>query len=123
VVKVKLAGLKIARARGKYYVYHRMTGTVLVKGFDGDEEALLRRLAEPEIIGAYNACRKRPIYVYPEKSLGWLVAWFTDPEQCPEFKKLSETTQDEYKDRLKYLEPEFECSAGHHYASLALRSA
>lgn len=29
-----------------------------------------------------------------------LVAWFTDPEQCPEFKALSEVTQDEYKDRL-----------------------
>src|SRR5258708_39736224 len=44
VLKVKLSGLKIAHARGKYYVYLRATGETLLRGFDGDKEALLRRL-------------------------------------------------------------------------------
>jgi integrase len=110
VVKVKLKGLKIARARGKYYVYHRATGDVLLRGFDGSKDDLLKRLADPDMIGAYNMCRRRnTATVYPERTLGWLVAWYTDPEECPAFANLGETTQSEYKDRLNYLEPEFDC--------------
>jgi hypothetical protein len=95
VAKVKLAGLKIARSRGKYYVYHRSTGEALLRGFEGSKADLLKRLADPDMIGAYNVRRKRDPKSYPEKTLGWLVAWFTDPEQCPEFKALGETTRDE----------------------------
>jgi integrase len=108
VVKVKLEGLKIASARGKYYVYVRATGEALIKGFKGDKAALLRRLAMPDMIGAYNVRRKRDPQSYPEQTLGWLVAWFTDPARCPKFKELSAVTQEEYKDRLNYLEPEFD---------------
>jgi len=109
VVKVRLRGLKIARARGKYYVYHRESGATILRGFEGNKDALLKRLEEPDMIGAYNVRRKRdPVRSYPEKTLGWLVAWFTDPEY-PGFAKLSETTQTEYTDRLNYLEPEFDC--------------
>ena len=108
MVKVKLEGLKIAHARGKYYVYVRETGEALLRGFDGDGTALRQRLAMPDMIGAYNARRrfKGPIS-YPDKTLGWLVAWFTDPEQCQDFKELAESTQHDYKDRLAYLEPEY----------------
>jgi hypothetical protein len=108
VVRVKLEGLKIARARGKYYVYVRSTGEVLLKGFEGSKDELLRRLSMPDMIGAYNVRRKRDPKSYPEKTLGWLVAWFTDPDQCPEFRELEESTQGEYVDRLNYLEPEFD---------------
>jgi integrase len=108
VVKVKLSGLKIVRPRGRYYVYVRSTGEALIKGFDGDKAALLRRLAMPDMIGAYNVRRKRDPKSYPERTLGWLFAWFTDATKCPEFAKLGETTRDEYKDRLTYLEPEFD---------------
>jgi integrase len=108
VVKVRLSGLKIARARGKYYVYVRATGYLLVRGFEGDKAALLKRLADPDVIGAYNARRNRGPISYPERTVGWLVAWFTDPERCPEFKSLSATSRDEYADRLRYLEPEFD---------------
>jgi integrase len=108
VVKVKLEKLKIVRARGKYYVYVRSTGEVLINGFKGDKGALLRRLAMPDVIGAYNIRRKRDPKSYPERTLGWLVAWFTHPEQCPEFKDLAESTRGEYQDRLQYLEPEFD---------------
>ena len=105
---MKLEGLKIARARGRYYVHVRSTGEALIKGFEGDKAALLHRLAMPDMIGAYNVRRKRDPKSYPEKSLGRLFEWFTDPEQCLKFKGLSSVTQEEYKDRLKYLEPEFD---------------
>lgn len=59
VVKVRLAGLKIAHSRGKYYVYVRETGDALLKGFEGDKAALLKRLAMPDMLGAYNVRRKR----------------------------------------------------------------
>lgn len=109
MVKVRLEGLKIARARGKYYVYDRASGDPILKGFEGDKDALLRRLAEPDMIGAYNARRRRKAArSYPEHTLGWLVAWFTDPQQCPAFANLSEVTRTDYKDRLNYLEPEFD---------------
>ena len=48
--------------------------------------------------------RQRGPRPYPDDTLGALVAWFTDPEQCPEFKALSDATWTEYKDRLAYLE-------------------
>lgn len=109
MVKVRLVGLKIVRARGKYYVYRRCTGETILRGFEGDQAALRKRLAMPDMIGAYNAGRKRaPSVAYPERSLGCLVAWYTDPEQCPAFANLGETTRSEYKDRLTYLEPEFD---------------
>lgn len=108
MVKVKLEGLKIAHARGKYYVYVRATGETIVKGFDGTKDDLLKHLAAPAQLGAYNVRRKRDPKSYPEKTLGWLVSWFTDPEQCPEFKDLAESTRGEYQDRLQYLEPEFD---------------
>jgi integrase len=108
VPKVRLKGLKIARARGRYYVYVRATGATLLSGFQGNKDALLKRLADPDMIGAYNARRSRGPVSYPERTLGWLVAWFTDPEQCPEFKALGDVTKEEYADRLNYLEPEFD---------------
>jgi hypothetical protein len=107
VVKVRLEGLKIARARGKYYVYARATGETLLKGFEGDKAALQRRLSMPDIIGAYNVRRNRDPKSYPEKTLGWLVNWFTT--QCPEFEKLGETTKEHYKAGYAYLESEFDC--------------
>lgn len=103
MVKVRLEGLKIARARGKYYVYVRATGDAILRGFEGTPEALRKRLAQPDMIGAYNVRRKKR--EYPEQSLGWLVQWFT---HSAEFKALGKTTQEEYRDRLKYLEPEFD---------------
>lgn len=111
MVKVRLSGLKIARARGKYYVYRRDTGVQLLRGFEGNPAELRKRLGMPDMIGAYNAGRKRPKdQTYAEQSLGWLVAWFTDPKKNPAFAKLSETTRKEYKDRLAYLEPEFDAA-------------
>lgn len=106
MVKVKLAGLKIARARGKYYVYFRATGEALLRGFDGDSEALYRRLSMPDMLGAYNVRRRRAANSYPEKTLGWLVNWYTT--ECPEFKDLGEKTKEQYQAGYAYLESEFD---------------
>jgi hypothetical protein len=108
VVKVHLKGLKIARARGKYYVYVRATGKALLQGFEGNKDALRKRLAMPDMIGAYNVQRKRDPKSYPERTLGWLVAWFTDPYRCSEFKELGAATKEDYENALRYLEPEFD---------------
>lgn len=109
MVKVKLSGLKIARARGKYYVYVRATGAALVSGFEGDKAALLKRLAQPDLIGTYNASRKRgSSRSYAEKTLGWLVAWYQDAEKCPEYKALAPATKQDYDAALAYLEPEYD---------------
>lgn len=107
MVKVKLEGLKIARSRGKYYVYVRATGKALLKGFEGDKAALLKRLAMPDMIGAYNVQRKRDPKTYPERTLGWLVHWFLN--ECPEYAAMSDATKFDYKAALDYLEPEYDC--------------
>jgi integrase len=109
VVKVKLSGLKITKGRGKYYVYRRDSGVAIVRAFEGSKAELLKRLAMPDAIGAYNTGRKRTkAAAYPEHSLGWLVAWFTDPAQNADFAKLAPVTRAAYKDRLNFLEPEFD---------------
>lgn len=109
MVKVKLSGLKITKGRGKYYVYRRDTGAAIVRGFEGGRSELIKRLAMPDAIGAYNTGRKRSkATTYPEHSLGWLVEWFSNVKKNPDFAKLSPITQEEYKDRLNYLEPEFD---------------
>lgn len=105
MAKVNLEGLKIAKARGKWYVYHRATGGKLLTGFVGSKDALIREMATPEFIGAYNAKRKRSPTKYAENTLGWLVNWF---QTRPEFDKLAETTRERYKARLAWLEPEFD---------------
>jgi hypothetical protein len=129
VVKVKLSGLKIAHARGKYYVYVRATGETLLKGFDGDRDALLKRLAMPDLIAAYNRPRKRalPAGEFPITTLGGLVHWFTtgdiDKKDAatveagadvdekvgyPKWKKLAGATRTDYLDAFEYLRPEFD---------------
>lgn len=107
VVTMTVSGLKIARnKRGRYYVYLRSTKEALISNFDGDINAVHRRLKEPDLIGRWNARRPRNA-PYPEKTLGWLVAWFTDPER-PEWTALSAKTQEEYSDRLLSLEADFD---------------
>jgi integrase len=104
VANVKLPGLKIYQVNGKWYAYVRETGVALIKNFDGTKKQLLKRLAEPDMLGAYNVRRPQGPRTYAEHTLGWLVKWFTDPEQCLHFKKLSEATADDYRKTLACLE-------------------
>lgn len=108
MVKVRLKGLKIAHSRGKYYVYVRATGAALLQGFEGSKTELEKRLADTDMVGAYNARRKREPKSYADKTLGWLVAWYQDPEQCPEYKTLAPATKADYDAALAYLEPEYD---------------
>ncbi|MET3965447.1 integrase [Bradyrhizobium sp. S3.9.1] len=107
VVKVRLEGLNIVRARGRWYVYFR-DGGLLLKGFEGTRDELMIRLAEPDLMGAYNGRRKRDLSrVYPEGTLGSVVAWFKS--DCPRYAKLSDATRKDYDAAYEWLRPEFDC--------------
>lgn len=109
MANVKLKGLKISRAKGRYYVYRRSDGVKILNAFDGNKEALLERLGEADMLGLYVAgIRKYRKRTYPDKSLGALVEWFTDTEQCPDFAALGEETQLGYKKVLAFLEPAYD---------------
>src|SRR5262245_52484256 len=80
VIKVRLEGLNIVSARGRWYAYPRKGGDALVKGFDGTREQLLARLAERDMIQTYNRPRvlNRPADSFGADTLGGLVAWYTN---------------------------------------------
>jgi hypothetical protein len=105
VVKVPLRGLKIVRSRAKWYVYHRVSGDAIVRGFDGSRSKLIDHLSSAEIMSAYNSRRAR-VKPYPEQTLGWLVNWFEN--EWPGFEKLAVATQKQYRDAFAYLQPEFD---------------
>jgi hypothetical protein len=108
VIKVRLKGLNIVKARGRWYVYFRDGGEPILKGFDGTRADVLDRLAQPDMLTAYNARRKRDLsHVYAEGTLGSLVAWFQN--ECPRYEKLSAATKDDYNDAFVWLQPEFDC--------------
>jgi hypothetical protein len=126
VVRVKLEGLNIYRARGKFYVYRRSTGEALIKGFDGEHADLDREMAKPAFVELYNRPRKRIAAAsdLPMTTLGGLVHWFTngdiDPSTItetageddktgyPKWKKLAKATRTDYLDAFEYLRPEFD---------------
>jgi hypothetical protein len=51
MVKIKLEGPKIVKAKQKYYVYRRSDGEALLRGFEGNQEDLRKRLAMPDMVG------------------------------------------------------------------------
>lgn len=107
VTTVKLAGLNRRQSRGKWYVSIRATGDSLVRGFEGTAAELDVRLAEPEVLRAYavHIGRSRA-RVYPDGTLGNLVAWFKD--DCPAWPQLSDASRTDYEKSFRYLEPEFD---------------
>jgi hypothetical protein len=80
VVRVKLEGLKIYKARGRWYVYPRGGGDPLIKGFDGSRDEVLKKLAEPEFMQTYNRPRlqKRLAASFPIETLGGFIHWYTN---------------------------------------------
>jgi len=105
VVMVKLDGLNIVKARGKWYVYHRDTKKALLKGFAGTKNDLLRHLGTSEDFdAAYKACKKRDLKrTFPDGTLGALIQWFEN--DCPKFEALAEATKKEYRAAFLYLSP------------------
>jgi hypothetical protein len=120
VVRVKFKGLKIANARGKYYVYRRETGEPLIKGFVGSRAELLQKLEHPEFIQVYNRPRllKRRAGDFPIETLGGFIHWYTcgaiddakesEVDGYPKWWKLAKSTRDDYHDAFDYLRPEFD---------------
>jgi hypothetical protein len=109
VVRVKLKGLKITRnGAGRYYVYVRGTKRTLVSNFAGTREELIERLGEIDVMTVYNATRRQELNrVYPEGTLGALVAWFkTD---CPEYAELADATRNDYEKAFIWLASGFDC--------------
>jgi hypothetical protein len=107
VVKVRLEGLNVVRSRGRFYVYFRDGGDALLKKFEGTRADLDKRLAEPDMIAAYNARRKRDLtQTYPERTIGWLVEWFLN--DCPKYQGLAQATKDDYTDAFEWLRPAFD---------------
>lgn len=107
VVKVKLDGLNIVRARGKYYVYVRDTKEKMLGSFDGSRDDLMKRLAMPDMIAKYNARRVRNLSrTYDEGTLGAIIEWFQT--ECPKYKTLAEATRKDYAAAFDYLHGEFD---------------
>lgn len=107
MVKVKLEGLNIVRARGKWYVYIRDTKEKLLGGFEGSKTDLEKRLAMPDFMATYNARRVRDLKrTYQEGTLGALVEWYEN--ECPKYQTLAEATKDDYTKAFRYLRPEFD---------------
>lgn len=120
VVRVKFKGLKIANARGKYYVYRRETGEPLIKGFIGSRAELVQKLEDPEFIQDYNRPRllRRRAGDFPIETLGGFVHWYTcgatddakegEADGYPKWWKLAKSTRDDHLDAFDYLRPEFD---------------
>ncbi|TAV98454.1 integrase [Rhizobium ruizarguesonis] len=107
VVKVKLEGLNVIKARGKWYVYVRATKEKLIGGFDGTRADLEKRMAMPDFIGAYNGRRKlTEKRTYADGTLGALVYWFEN--DCPKYQTLADATKKDYTDAFGWLRPEFD---------------
>jgi len=107
VVKVKLEGLNVVQARGKWYVYVRDTKEKLIGGFVGSRADLMKRMEMPDFIAAYNARRLRDLKrTYPDGTLGSLVEWFES--ECPKYQTLAEATRTQYSNAFRYLRPAFD---------------
>jgi hypothetical protein len=129
VVRVKLEGLNIYRARGKLYVYRRSTGEALIKGFDGERADLDREMAKPAFVELYNRPRKRVAAAsdLSIETLGGFIHWFTNgdidrtveerkaedrfegSEGYPKWvNKLAAATRKDYLEAFEWLRPEFD---------------
>jgi hypothetical protein len=127
VVKVRLRGLKIVKARGRYYVYGRATGQPLIQGFEGSREELMRKLEAPELMQAYNRPRlqRRRAADFPIETLGGFIHWYTNGDidrdrkvtldnpgaeenGYPKWSKLARATREDYLDAYEYLREDYD---------------
>lgn len=107
MVRVRLPGLNVVRSKGRFYVYARGTGQVLVKGFDGDRAALQRHLESVGFVDQVQKIRKAAMpKTYAEGTLGGLVQWFMD--ENPRWQSLSDASRQDYRKSFDFLEGSFE---------------
>lgn len=111
VVMVKLEGLNIVCRRGKWYVYIRETGAVLIKGFEGSRDDLTRRMQMPDVLDKYNKPRVAKTRTkWPEGTLGALIYWYRN--DCAKFQGLSDATKKDYNAAFDYLKDEYDLDLG-----------
>jgi hypothetical protein len=120
VVRVKLEGLNIVKARGRWYVYPRGGGDPILRGFEGSRADVEKKLAEPDMMATYNRPRllRRRAADFPFEALGGFVHWFTcgaiddskagEVDGYPKWWKLAPSTRDDYLEAFDYLRPEFD---------------
>jgi site-specific recombinase XerD len=120
VVKVRLKGLNIIKARGRWYVYRRGHRETLVKGFVGTRAELQQRLEDADFIQTYNRPHllRKPAREFASDTLGGFAHWFTngeiddakpgEMEGYPKWWKLAESTRADYLAAYDYLRPEFD---------------
>jgi hypothetical protein len=103
VTKVRIKGLNVRRARGKWYVSLRSTGESLIKGFEGTREQLDRKMSSHDfrasLVAAENKDRSP---TYSDGSLGSIIKWFKT--ECPRWDKLAEASREDYQKTFDYLE-------------------
>lgn len=107
VVKVKLQGLNVVRARGKWYVYIRETGERLLGGFEGSRAELYKRLQREDVMRSYLKGRKNTKKLPVEAgSLGWLIQWYQN--DCARYQGLSEATKKDYDKAFAFIADEYD---------------
>lgn len=119
VTRVRLEGLNIVKARGRWYVYRRSSGESLIKGFVGSRPELEAALAEPDLLSTYNRPRLRRKLAsdFAADTMGGFVHWYTcgaidDAKQgevdgYPKWWKLSEATRKDYIAAFDYMREDF----------------
>jgi len=106
VVTVKVTGLNIVKARGKWYVYVRATGERLLGPIEGEKADVIARIERKDFVQKWN--NRRPDEQkasYEDGTLGSLVRWYQ--LECPNYLKLSGATKDDYTKAFTYLRPCF----------------
>lgn len=106
VVSVKVTGLNIVKARGKWYVYYRATGERLLGPIEGTRDDVVAAINRKEFVARWNNRRPETLQSsYEDGTLGALVRWFE--LECPNYLKLSGATKKDYTAAFLYLKPCF----------------
>jgi hypothetical protein len=102
VVTVKVTGLNIVKARGKWYVYLRATGERLLGPIEGERSDVIALIEEKPFVAKWNSRRPetRP-RSYEDGTLGALVLWFET--ECPKYQTLSDATKKDYTAAFAHL--------------------
>jgi integrase len=129
VIRVRLERLNIVKGRkpNTWYVYPRGGGNALIKGFEGTRDELIKKLAEPGFMQAYNRPRlqSRPAVDFGIDTLGGFIHWYTNGdidrkakdtldepgaiEGCyPKWRSLASGTRKGYLAAYDYLRAEFD---------------
>lgn len=108
VVTVKVTGLNIIKARGKWYVYVRATGERLLGPVEGGTRRDIEKLIdEKTFVAKWNARRpSKKVERHGEGTLGYLVEWFE--KDCPSYLKLSDATKKDYTAAFVHLRHVFD---------------